>query len=97
MVWRLASGRRIFRRHTVWPPYYAPGRSGLTATTSSTRPFHLADTNSPVGDERWGKTFSISIRRPSRYALVCDQVNRLREWWDGGHARPANQTTAMSN
>src|SRR5260370_26472031 len=95
MVWRLASGRRTFRRRIGWRPHCALERSGLTATTSSTRHCHLVATSSPVGDARWAKTFSHSTPRPSRSARGSNTAPQDESYSGGtgvspgGRGRPA--------
>src|SRR5580704_17348708 len=74
MVWRRESGRRIFRKRTVWRLHCALEPSGSTATTSSTRRCRLVATSSRDGDARWAKTFSRFIPRPSRCARGCSLI-----------------------
>src|SRR4029077_13710344 len=91
MVWRLASGRRTFRRRIAWHPHCAPERSGSTATTSSTRHCRLVATSSPDGDARWAKTFSRSTRRPSRCARACSTVKSDDHAVEGRAPRPSSR------
>ena len=55
MVWQLGSGLATSARRINLPPSCGRERSGSTATTFSTQPCRLVDTNSPAGAAKWGK------------------------------------------
>src|SRR4051812_31064723 len=53
MALRLEFGRKIFPKPIAWRQNFAPGRSGSTATTSSTQRCPSAATSNPVGAVKW--------------------------------------------
>src|ERR1035438_1655561 len=71
MAWQRVSGRTISRRHIGRQRCFELGPSGLTATTSSTRPCRLADISNRAGDAKWGKMCSTVTPRLRRCVSGC--------------------------